>query len=379
MRFQDIIGNTPIKEKLVESVQSGRTSHAQLIVGKPGFGSLSLAIAYGQFLNCENPSEKDSCGTCASCIQYQKLAHPDLIFVFPTIGDSSKKKEAVSDVYLTEWRAFLSKHAYGNLSDWLEFLDVGNKQAKILKKESDNIVKKLSLKPFSNGYRVIILWEPELMNIDASNKLLKSIEEPPERTVFLLVSKDEKQVLQTIASRTQIITLQPISTDAIKGALVQNGQPEAEASQIAKLANGDYRKALQLVSTTGSQSFYQTEFVNWIRACFVADLLTLVPWTENIAKIGRERQKQFFQFASNLFRQALMQNYQALDLVDSDASIGSFKIEKFAPFVNNANVIKIMEELGKAEYHIERNANPKLVFLDLSIHMTRLLRAKEEA
>ncbi len=378
MRFQDIVGQEKIKQKLVSSAIKGRIGHAQLFVAEEGRGGLPLAIAYAQFLNCENPESSDSCNQCPSCKQYLKLAHPDLIFVFPTVSDSGKKKEALSDAYLKEWREFVSEQPYGSLTNWMDTLEVGNKQARILKKESEEIVKKLSLKPFGTGFRVLIIWHPELMNADAANKLLKVIEEPPERTIFLLVSQDSEQLLATIVSRTQSIRLAPLSTEEIATGLIATGEDATTAHEIALLAQGNYHRALLAANHHNQADSHQGAFVSWIRACFKADLQALVPWSDQMAKIGREKQKQFLQFAGNMFRQALMENYRVHDLVTSNKEFKDFSLIKFAPFVNSANVIRIVEELGTAEYHIERNANAKIVLLDLSIQMSRLLRAKEQ-
>ncbi len=382
MLFSEILGLPFIKKHLTQSVDGGRIAHAQLFTGAHGSGTLLMAIAYAQYVLCQN-TEGENTGGNASCnLKFNHLSHPDLHFAYPVATNDKIKKHPVSDNFAVEWRAFIQQHPYGSLFDWYQSLGIENKQGQIGVDEALNVVKKLSLKSYEGGYKVMLIWMADKMNTSAANKLLKLIEEPPEKTIFILIAEDEEQLLQTIRSRCQVLHFPPLSEQVIIEALqLQEKLPESDARKIAHQANGDYHKALQLVHHDGSDEQFENWFIQWIRTAFRAKgnkaaVNELISWSETIAGTGRETQKQFLAYCLDFFRQAMLLNYGASDLVFLEPQTAGFKLEKFAPFVHGANIMDISTELQDAIYHIERNGNAKIILTDLSIKLTRLLHKK---
>ena len=379
MTFENSIGQHHIKEHLLKATENSRVPHAQLFVGKEGSGTLAIAIAYANHLLYESSSNKEACK-----IKCDKLQHPDLHFAFPVTTTDSVKKHPISNLFLKDWRNFVEKTPYGSLFDWLKEIGVEKKQGKIGVDEAEDIVKKLSLKSFEGGFKVMIIWMAEKMNSSASNKLLKLIEEPPNQTVFLLVTEDEGQILNTISSRCQALHFPRLSEKDIAEALVaRENVAENEALRIAYQSEGNYNKALHYIHNNANELIFEEWFITWVRSAFKAKgnpsvIQDLIGWSEAIAGSGRETQKQFLQYCLHFFRQALLLNFGAPDLVYLSPQTGSFKLEKFAPFVHSGNILTIEKELNDAEYHIERNGNAKIILLDLSIKLTRLLHTKEE-
>jgi len=379
MTFENIIGQQHIKEHLVKATENNRVPHAQLFVGKEGTGTLATALAYANHLLYETSPNKEACK-----LKCEKLQHPDLHFVFPVTTTDEVKKHPISNLFLENWRTFLNTNIYGSLFDWLQHIGVANKQGQIGVDEAENIVKKLSLKSFEGGFKVMIIWMAEKMNTSASNKLLKLIEEPPSQTIFLLVTEDEGQILNTISSRCQALHFPRLSEQDIANALVaRENVEENEALRIAYQSEGNYNKALHFLHENTNELVFEEWFVTWVRSAFKAKgnasvIQDLIGWSESIAKSGRETQKQFLQYCLHFFRQALLLNYGAPDLVYLTPQTANFKLEKFAPFVHSGNILEIEKELNDAEYHIERNGNAKIILLDLSIKLTRLLHTKEE-
>ena len=379
MTFENCIGQQHIIEHLVKATQNGRVPHAQLFVGKEGSGTLAMAIAYANHLLIESASDPNACK-----LKCDKLQHPDLHFVFPVTTTDEVKKHPISDLFLQHWRTFIEKNAYGSLFDWLQHIGVENKQGQIGVDEAENIVKKLSLKSFEGGFKVMIIWMAEKMNIAASNKLLKMIEEPPSKTIFLLVTEDEGQIINTISSRCQALHFPKLSEQDIAQTLIDKETiSESEATRIAYQSEGNYNKALHYVHNNSNELVFEEWFITWIRSAFKAKgnasvIQDLIGWSETIAKTGRETQKQFLQYCLHFFRQALLLNYGTPDLVYLNPQVANFKLEKFAPFIHSGNILAIEKELNDAEYHIERNGNAKIILLDLSIKLTRLLHTKEE-
>ncbi len=382
MRFSDILGQTHIKKHLTQSVENGRVSHAQLFVGPEGCGTLSMAIAYAQYILCGNLNGENTGGNEACNLKFDHLSHPDLHFAFPVATNDKVKKHPVSNHFLEEWREFVAEQPYGNLFDWYKLLGIDNKQGQIGVDESLEIVKSLSLKSYEGGYKVMIIWMAEKMNIAASNKLLKLIEEPPEKTLFVLIAEDEEQIIGTIRSRCQVLHFPPLGEAVIKDALVsQKGLGEVEAQKIAHQANGNYNKAVDLVNNDSEDILFEEWFVTWIRSAFKAKgnkgaIHDLIEWSTMIAGTGRETQKKFLRFCLDFFRQAMLLNYKAESLVFMEPKVKGFALEKFAPFVHGNNIMEISEELQDAIYHIERNGNAKIILTDLSIKLTRLLHKK---
>ena len=383
MLFQDILGQEHIKKHLTQSVDNGRIPHAQLFVGPEGCGTLPMAIAYAQYVLCKNTQGENNTGIEACNLKFNNNSHPDLHFAFPVTTSEKAKSHPVSSHYLEEWRQLLKDQPYGNLFDWYKLLGVDNKQGQIGVDEAQDIVKALSLKAYEGGYKVMIIWMAEKMNTAAANKLLKLIEEPPSKTIFILIAEDEEQIINTIRSRCQVLHFPPLAEDVIKEALIkQYDLNEAAATKIAHQSNGNYNKACDLVYQDSEDIQFETWFVFWVRSAFKAKgnkaaIHDLISWSEDISKTGRETQKQFLNFCLDFFRQALLLNYNATDLVYFEPKTEKFKLENFAPFIHGNNILEISDELQDAIYHIERNGNSKIILTDLSIKLTRLLHKKD--
>jgi DNA polymerase-3 subunit delta' len=378
MGFENVIGQQHIKQHLQTSAEKGRIPHAQLFVGKEGCGTLPMAIAYAQFL-----LEQSSNNPQATRLKASKLQHPDLHFAFPVTTNDSVKKHPVSNLFLEDWRAFLEEQPYGSLFNWLQFIGVENKQGLIGVDEAQDIVKKLQLKSYEGGFKVMIIWMAEKMNIAAANKLLKLIEEPPAQTVFLLVTENEDQIINTIKSRCQALHFPVLSEQDIAEALTAREHiSENEAAKIAHQAEGNYNKAIHILHQDSSDLQFEQWFITWIRAAFKAKgnaavIQDLVAWSDEIAKSGRETQKRFLHYCLQFFRQALLLNYQSPELVFLETQTPKFDLKNFAPFVHSGNIQDINKELNDALYHIERNGNAKIILLDLSMKLTRFLHRKE--
>jgi len=385
MLFSDILGQQHIKAHLTKSVAAGRIPHAQLFVGPEGSGTLPMAIAYAQYILCQNTNAENTGGNAACNLKFEHLSHPDLHFAFPVTTNDKVKRHPVSSHFLDEWRQLLKQQPYGNLFDWYKLLGVDNKQGQIGVDEAQDIVKALSLKSYEGGYKVMLIWMAEKMNTACANKLLKLIEEPPEQTIFILITEDEEQIIGTIRSRCQTLHFPPLSEVVIAEGLVKQYNIDmAVATKIAQQANGNYNKACDLVYQDSEDIQFEKWFVFWVRSAFKAKgnksaIHDLISWSEEIAKTGRETQKQFLHFCLNYFRQALLLNYNATDLVYLEPKSEDFKLEKFAPFIHDANIMDISKELQDAIYHIERNGNSKIILTDLSIKLTRLLHKKSQA
>lgn len=374
MHFRDIIGQEESKQRLIKEAKEGKIAHARLFCGNEGIGKLPLAIAYARYLSCEHPTENDACGTCPSCIKYNKLAHPDLHFVFPVI--KKKNKDTVSDDYLTEWRELLQSTPYFNLNIWLKEMGAENQQAQIYVKESDEIIRKLSLKSSQGGYKIMIIWLPEKMNTECSNKLLKLLEEPPKQTLFFLISEEPETLLTTILSRTQRFNIPRIEEGDIAEALSREyGLEEKDAIDIAHRSEGSFLKALENIHLNEENQLYFELFVNLMRLSYQRKVREMKLWSENLAGIGRERQKHFLTFCQRMIRENFIYNFHQPELTYLSVEEKNFS-NRFAPFINEGNVIGIMNELNEAQRHIEQNVNAKMVFFDFALKMIVLLLQK---
>lgn len=371
--FKDIVGQSEIKERLISSVKQGKVAHAQLFCGPEGVGKLPLAISYAQYLNCQNPTETDACGVCSSCSKYHNLAHPDLHFVFPIVQKKQQKKE-VCDDYIEEWREFLGKNPYSNLSQWLNFIDAENSQGLIYAKESNEIIRKLSLKIYEAKYKVMIIWLPERMNEECANKILKIIEEPLGTTVFILVSDTPDKIIGTIQSRSQRINIHGVEQEAIAQNLItEYNIEEDDAKNIAHISKGSYLKALQTISLNEEHKYFLDLFVGMMRASYARNIKEIKNIADKISSIGRERQRSFLAYAQSMVREYFVSNLKQDEMVylaKDEASFGT----RFAPFINERNIIGFMDELALAERHIEQNVNAKMVFFDLCLKNTMLLK-----
>ena len=373
MLYNQIIGQQDVKTHLLKMVAESRVPHALLFAGEEGCGNLPAAFAFAQHLFCKQPTEYGACGTCASCIKVSKLVHPDLHLVFPI----AKSKEVTkSDSLIAEFReAFLAK-PYLSLNDWFNEIDAGNKQPVIPVEESNDILKKLSYTSYEGTYKIMVIWQPEKMNAEASNKLLKILEEPPEKTIFILVSSNAEQLLPTIISRVQKISFINSSDVEIAKALINTYKVSTEiAAQTALLANGNYGEAINLLVVHDDGVSLLNNFQEFMRLALRFDAGKALQWIDEMAANGREKQKQFFQYCLEIFRDSLMYNFGERNLVRLSGAEKQF-LEKFAPFINQKNYEKLVEEFNGNYYYIERNANPKILFMDLILKTNELINLK---
>ena len=373
MKFGDIVGQDAIKKQLLASAHEGFIPHAQLFCGPEGIGKFPLALAYAQYLNCEHPLPDDACGTCPSCVKYNHLTHPDLHFVFPIVKKSAKKKE-VCDDYITEWRSFVNDHPYFNLNQWLSHIDAENSQGLIYAKESDEIIRKLNMKIYEARYKVMIIWLPEKMHESCANKLLKIIEEPSPNTLFLLVSDSPDNIINTIQSRCQRRNILGIDDRDISEALTKKYMLEpSTADNVAHLACGSYVKALDIISLNEENKYLFNLFVQMMRSSYARDIKQIKQIGNDLAAIGRERQKNFLMYAQRMIREYFVSNFHNPQMVYLNQDENNFGV-RFAPFINERNIVDFMDELSLAERHIEQNVNAKIVFFDLCLKITMLLK-----
>ena len=384
MLFKDIIGHQDTKDRLVKSVHENRISHAQLFLGAEGSGALQLAIAYAQYICCKTKTDNDSCGKCPSCIKYNKLIHPDLHFVFPVVTkknypmpDGSSKDLVMSGDYMFLFRQAFIDNPHQNLNQWLAFVDAENKQGIIAVDESSELIRKLNLKTYESDYKIAIIWMPEKMRTEAANHLLKIIEEPPDKTLFILVAENSDQIINTILSRTQLIKInKPADEELIAAIMEKYSYKKDQAAYIVHLADGN-QNDIQSLAHPDADDDSTAELLKWWRLCYgyqsAKEIGGLINWVEGQAKIGREKQKGFLLYAMHIFRECILLQYAgAANVRMSAEELTAFT--KFAPMINENNCHQFVEELNKAYFHIERNANPKILFLDLSFKLGRLLR-----
>jgi len=375
MDFSRIPGQKEIIGKLIRSVHEERVSHAQLFAGPEGCGSMALALAYARFISCENRSETDSCGSCKSCVKYEKMIHPDLHFVFPVIK-GKKATDPVSDNYLEEWREFVKKSPFFTLNNWLDTIEVGNAQGLIFASEASEIIKKLSLKTFESDFKIMIIWLPEKMHPSAANKLLKMIEEPPEKTLFLLVSEEPDKVIPTILSRCQLIKIPSFTSTDIERYLAGRFSLSAEkAADFSRVSTGNIIRAIELCENEDSSLANLERFKSLMRFAWKRDVISSINWAEEIASTGREAQKNFISFSLRILRENLMltldQKINSLVFLAGEEAAFS---GNFHPFITPVNIYPLTDEFSLVHSHIEANGNAKIIFLDLALKVTRLIR-----
>lgn len=373
MNFNSIIGHERIKKHLLESIQQHRIPHAQLFIGNDGVGVLPVVLAYATEVLALNEKEH----TRTKC---EQLIHPDLHFCFP-VAVTSKEDKPTSNTYMKEFRDFVRENPYGNLFDWYQYVGFENKQGNINVRQANEIAEKLILRSFEGGYKIMVIFMAEIMNMECANKLLKLLEEPPAKTLFLLIAKNEHQVLQTIRSRCQITYINRFSDQDIEKLLIGKGISEQNAKVIAVRSQGNYREALQYIKNLEEGNMFETWFIIWVRAAFSAKknkqaILPLLKLSNEISKEIREVQKQFLDYCIEVFRQAFFLNYGIKELIYIYFQDETFKFEKFSQFVHENNFPQIIKEIQNASYHIERNGNGKIIFTDLSIQLTRLIHVK---
>ncbi|MGB0368489.1 MAG: ATP-binding protein [Flavobacteriales bacterium] len=369
MLFSEVIGQNSLKEKLQNSVVNGRVAHAQMFVGPVGSGPLPVALAFSQFLSCKNRNEKDSCGTCDSCIRYAKLEHPDLQLIFPKNKTSKvDHKNFSSKDFVVDWRSAVLANPYLNLNDWLKGLGIDNKQGSINVDDSREVLQNLSYKAYESDYRVVLIWLAEHMNASAANKILKILEEPPERTVFLLVAESTENMLQTIISRVQIHRLGRLNEAEIAGSIATDENRE-RAEKLAHLADGDLNLAKQLLEDETPITNTINFFIRWMRACYGVQMETLRDLTEEFQSLGREQQKALLAQSSGILRKVLM--YRTIpETKDKLMKEELDFVHKFSQFITSNNSAGMLEAMNDAHYHIERNANARITFTDLSFKLS---------
>lgn len=373
MQFKDIIGHHAIKTHLVQTVKDNRVSHAQLFLGKEGSGGLAVAVAYAQYINCTQPADNDSCGSCSSCRKYEKLIHPDLHFSYPFFASGEKD---VATTYLDNWRTAFLTNPYMGLDYWRHQLEAGNKQANINIAEAHDIIKKLSLKAFEAEYKVLIMWLPEYLQTQG-NALLKLIEEPPEKTLFLLVSENQDRILNTIISRTQLVKIPKFSSDDVRQFLVsEKSVPDDRANEIAFIADGNMQTAINLLEEE-THPYFEL-LINWLRFVVTDSGLNIIRFCEeDFPKLGRENQKNFLLYTINVFRQVLLIQTGLSQLVLLKGDELDFT-QKFGDNFKSAQLEATIGLLEKTHYKVERNANPKILFLDLSLQLVLIFKYQME-
>lgn len=363
MLFKDIPGLDNIKETLIRSVKNSHLAHAQLFDGAPGGGGLAMALAFSTYINCENRGEDDACGTCASCIKMNKLIHPDFHFIFP-IASSKKIEGKTSEAFLTYWRSFILDSPYRILPEWLDYINAENKQGNISVEEARGILRKLSVKSYEGEYKILLIWKPDIMNASSANALLKILEEPPYKTLFLLVSDQSDRLLTTIISRTQRVAIPVFSDDDVRQFLKKQSVSDSIVNQIAYLCDGNLSEALHLVKETGDDR--SAWFMEWMRSCYKYDLAFLVRSADTFDVMNKEKQKGLLDYALRLFRDMLVWSHGAGELLRVPQEELTF-VQNFSKAVHMDALEKMIEEVNVAFLHIERNVRAKMVFLDLSL------------
>ena len=372
MQFSQISGLIDIKSRLINAVKNNHIAHAQLFSGHEGSGNLALAIAFATFINCENKLEDDSCGKCASCSKYNKLIHPDLHFVFPVSTTKEVTKDPLSKLFIKDWRKFISENPYGDINCWGGYMGAENKQLSISVDESRNIVKTISLKAFEAEYKVLIIWLVETMNQSASNSILKVLEEPPEKTIFFLITNNAEKIIPTILSRTQRMNIRSFKdVELIEELISRHSIEEKSAKQIAYLSDGNMNEGIRLLSEIEEDTHIM--FREWMRKCYKKNnIAELVNASEDFQKKGREGQKSFLIYGLSIMRECLISPF-AKDLIRLQSDEMQF-VEGFSKIITWEKIEKINNQLTDACYHIERNANAKIVFLDTSLTISGILK-----
>lgn len=368
MQFASVTGQEELKQHLLREIREGKISHAQLFLGKSGYGTLPLALAFVQYLFCENRSDTDSCGACPSCRKVTELQHPDLHFSFPTVLAIAKK----SDAFLNDWRAQVKESPYFDLRDWTRRIDTNERKPIIGVDESMEIIRKLNLKSFEGGYKVMIIWMAEEMNADCANKLLKILEEPTPRTLFILVAESQDKLLTTILSRTQVVRVAMLHTDAIQPELEKRGIARDLAASIAGRCNGDFLEALHMLGDSEESDLNRELFIQLMRVCFKKEVNGMLDWTDSIAQRTREGQKLFVKYALHMVRQSILKNYTQEMLTRVSQEEADF-LKNFSRFITNNNVVDFISIFNDAHYHLERNAHSKLLFTQLCFQVMRFI------
>lgn len=373
MQFKEVIGLEESKQQLLQAYREGRTPHAQLFAGPPGNGKIALALAFAQFLNCENQQPKDSCGQCRACRKYSKLIHPDLHFVFPVIK-TDKIKEPTATDYIEKWRNFILESPYPSPEKWINHIADENKQGMIYVYEGKEIIRKLNQKAFEAKHKVVIIWLPEKMNPECANKILKIVEEPPSKSIFLMVTEHEEQIISTIRSRCQLVRVPKIKDHEMETALAQHpALGTSNPSEIARLAQGNFILANDIIRNDELRAYNHSQFAGLMRNGYARDFQALLSWSDELATVGRARQKSFLTYCTGYLRENFLLNLNNPDLVFMDDSERKFST-RFAPFINEKNVLSLFTIFETAYRDVSANGNAKIIFTDLSLSVSRLIR-----
>ncbi len=369
MQFSAVIGQRALQERLIREINSEKISHAKLFAGKNGHGSLAIALAYCKYLLCDNKQEIDSCGSCHSCNQMADFVHPDVHFVFPVV----LANHPLSSAYFSEWRKQLKTNPYFDLLKWTNTIDTKERKPVIGTEESIDIHKKLSLMSYQGNYKVMIIWCADEMNATCSNKLLKILEEPPPKTLIILVTEQPQKLLPTIQSRTQVIIIPRIAQEDLSMHLVkENSIEERSAQTIAGFSDGNFIRALELIQDDESNIAYRDQFMSLMRCTFKKDVIAMLDWAEDIAAVSKERQKLFILYSLHMLRQSLVKNYIGMDTLQVSTEEAAF-IDKFSPYISGNNISEFLSCFDEAYYRIERNAFAKLLFTQLCFQSMRYI------
>ena len=369
MLFSQVVGQKNLKTHLINEINHDKVGHAQMFIGKPGYGGLPLALAFVQYLLCENKKKSDSCGECRSCSKVQKLQHPDLSFSFPSVQKISK----VSDKLLLEWRGQVLESPYFDLNMWINRIDNKGRRPVISKDESVEIIRRLALKPYEGGYKVLLIWMPEEMHTTCSNSLLKVLEEPPKKTVFILVAESSEKIPQTIISRTQIVTVPRVKVDPMSAFLQSEKKVVSTiAESISARVDGDLIEAIDILRDNEGLDENKTLFVGLMRVCYKKNVLGMMSWAESAAAISNEHQKRFLKYALHMFRQSMLRNYTEKHLTKVSKEEDEFLIN-FAKFITGNNIVDFMKAFNDGHYQLERNANSKILFTNLCFQVMKYI------
>ncbi len=374
MQFQSVIGQKNQIQKLISAYNENKVAHTLLFLGNEGSGALALAISFAQFLNCTNKVDNDSCGTCSSCIKFEKLIHPDLHFFYPTATSSSVKKNPKSSLFITDWRSYITENkGYPTLSGWYTKMGIGNKQGLIRTDDANELIPNISLKPYEAKYKIVIIWMADKMNDQTANKLLKTFEEPPANTIIILTGNKYENFIATVRSRAQLFKIPKLDDIDIKAKLIADGVDENTAADTALISNGNWNLANEIIVNAEETQTNFIAFRKWLRLCFQPKNYTqLIKFNQDIAKIGREKQKSFLNYGLEVIHNSILQNNNGGSIIKKAGEELDFA-EKFAPFINSANQNEMYIALNQAIYHIERNANPNILFSDLSLTIVDLI------
>jgi len=377
MKFSSITGQEAIKDRLRKSVRENRVSHAQLFLGPEGSGKLALALAYAQYINCTKRSEEDSCGVCPSCLKYEKIIHPDLHFIYPVAKTKEIDDKPLSRLFIHHWRTLVTdQKAVFNLQDWYQKIGLENKQGIINAEDCSEIIKTLSYKSYESEYKVMIIWMVEKLFHAAAPKILKILEEPPDKTLFILIAEQQDLILPTILSRTQLVKFSRLSDEEIVQAVIsRKGCLPEEASQVKYLADGNLNAALKILETGETDQANFEMFRTWMRLCFKPDIREIYKFTSDFTSLGREKQKSLLSYGLKVTRYCILNRFGNNNSIKTVGDELKF-IHSFTPFINQANAAILAEAFNTGIYHIERNGNASIIYMDLSLQLIKWLKMK---